>query len=329
MTRGLPTQLEGVRVTQAKKPLSRTQKAWLRFRRQWILQVFALSGIFFLFVFSYIPMFGLSIAFRHFRVQYGLMGFFNAPLVGFRWFQEFFNDIVFWEVIRNTVVLSVLRLIFIFPLPILFAIALNELRRIKFKRVVQTVSYLPHFISWVVVSGMIFSFFNIHTGLVNRLLLQWGWIDSPMNILSSAQAFWPMVIVADIWKGLGWSAIIFLAAIAGVDQELYEAAVVDGAGRLRRIWHITLPYMKGTVVILLILNIGGLMHGNFEQSWLLGNSANISRSEIIPTYVMRVGLSQMRFSFATAIGLFQSVIALFLVLGSNFAARKISGTSLI
>ena len=329
MTKEVTNQNKGFQASDATKPLTRTQKAWLNYKRQWILQVFALMGVFFLFVFSYIPMFGLSIAFKHYRVQYGLMGFFTAPNVGFRWFLEFFNDIVFWEVIRNTVVLSVLRLIFIFPLPILFAIVLNELRQVKFKRFVQTVSYLPHFISWVVVSGMIFSFFNTNTGLVNRLFLQWGWIDSPMNILSSAQAFWPMVIIADIWKGLGWSAIIFLAAIAGVDQELYEAAVVDGAGRIRRIWHITLPYMKGTVVILLILNIGGLMHGNFEQSWLLGNSANISRSEIIPTYVMRVGLSQMRFSFATAIGLFQSVIALFLVLVSNFAARKISGTSLI
>ena len=305
------------------------QRALLRFRRQWILQCFALMGIIFLIVFSYIPMFGILIAFKDFRVRNGIIGFFTSPNVGFKWFIEFYNDLGFWNIIRNTLVLSVTKLIFIFPLPIIFAIALNELRSMKFKRFVQTVSYFPHFISWVVVSGMLFSFFNSQTGLINRLFLQLNIISQPMTILSSPETFLPMIVWADIWKGLGWSAIIFLAAITSVDQELYEAAIVDGAGRLRRIWNITLPSIKGTIVILLILNMGGLLTGNFEQSYLMGNMGNISRSEIIPTYVLKMGLAQMRYSYATAIGLAQSFLSLLLVLFSNFIAKKISGTSLI
>jgi len=274
-------------------------------------------------------MFGILIAFKDFRVRNGIIGFFTSPNVGFKWFIEFYNDLGFWNIIRNTLVLSVTKLIFIFPLPIIFAIALNELRSMKFKRFVQTVSYFPHFISWVVVSGMLFSFFNSQTGLINRLFLQLNIISQPMTILSSPETFLPMIVWADIWKGLGWSAIIFLAAITSVDQELYEAAIVDGAGRLRRIWNITLPSIKGTIVILLILNMGGLLTGNFEQSYLMGNMGNISRSEIIPTYVLKMGLAQMRYSYATAIGLAQSFLSLLLVLFSNFIAKKISGTSLI
>ena len=310
-------------------PQAKFHKALLRFQRQWILQAFAFMGIAFLIVFSYIPMFGILIAFKDYKVKEGVLGFFTSTNVGFKWFIEFYNDLGFWNIIRNTLLLSITKLIFIFPLPIIFAIALNELRSIKFKRVIQTVSYLPHFISWVVVSGMLFSFFNSQTGLINRLFLELGFVSQPMTILSSPDAFLPMVVWADIWKGLGWSAIIFLAAITGVDQELYEAAIVDGAGRMSRIWRITLPSIKGTIVILLILNMGSLLTGNFEQSYLMGNAGNITRSEIIPTYVMKMGLAQMRYSYATAIGLAQSVLSLSLVLISNFIARKLSGTSLI
>ena len=243
---------------------TRLRKGFLRFRRQAILQCFALMGIAFLAVFSYTPMFGILIAFKDYKVRDGIGGFFTSTNVGFKWFIEFYHDLGFWNIIRNTLLLSITKLIFIFPLPIIFAIALNELRNLRFKRFVQTVSYFPHFISWVVVSGMLFSFFNSQTGLVNRLFMEWGLIAQPMNILSSADAFLPMIVWADIWTGLGWSSIIFLAAITSVDQELYEAAIVDGAGRLSRIWHITLPSIKGTIVILLILNMGGLLTGNFE-----------------------------------------------------------------
>ena len=177
---------------------------------------------------------------------------------------------------RNTIAISLLKLVFTFPIPILFAVALNEIRNVGYKKIVQTVSYLPHFISWVVVSGLLFSFFNEQNGLINQLLVILGIADKPISFLSEPQYFWPMAVLSDIWKGMGWWAIIFIAAITGIDPQLYESAIVDGATRLRRIWSITLPSIKGTIVIILILAIGNLFSGglggsNFQQSYLMGN----------------------------------------------------------
>jgi putative aldouronate transport system permease protein len=285
-------------------------------------------GIAFLLVFSYIPMFGLAIAFNDFRLSSGIQGFFTSKWVGFKWFVEFYNDIYFWQIIRNTVVISVLKLIFTFPVPILFALVLNEVRNQVVKRSVQTVSYLPHFISWVVVSGMIFSFLNEQNGVVNQILLSAGLTEKPISFLSEPRYFWPIVVLSDVWKEMGWWTIIFLAAIVSVDPSLYEAAIVDGASRLQRILYITLPSIKGTIVIVLILSIGNLFGGglsgsNFEQSYLLGNPVNNSVSEILQTYTLKMGLAQGRYSYATAIGLIQSVISLILIFLSNFLSKRI------
>lgn len=308
-------------------------KTMLRFKRQFILQLFAWMGLAFMLVFNYIPMTGIIIAFKNYKLTDGLMGFLTSEWVGMKWFIEFYNDIYFWPIIRNTINMSLWKLVFTFPMPILFALVLDELHSTKVKKVVQTVSYLPHFISWVVVSGLIFSFLNEATGLFNQLFLLLGIRETSFSVLASTDAFIPIVVVSDVWKEMGWWAIIFLAAIAGVDVSIYEAAKVDGAGRLRRIWNITLPSIKGTVIIVLILSIGNLFGGgisgsNFDQAYMLGNSANYSVSEIIQTYALDMGLAQGRYSYATALGLIQSVISLCLIILSNTISTKLSGTGL-
>jgi putative aldouronate transport system permease protein len=310
------------------------RKKFLRkLKSQAWLQGFALMGILYLIIFSYIPMVGIIIAFKDFRLASGIIGFFTSKWVGFKWFNEFFTDITFWPIIRNTISISLLKIIFTFPIPILFAITINEVRNQKVKRVVQTVSYLPHFISWVVVSGMIFSFLNEQNGLINQVLIRVGLVDKALPFLADPKYFWPMLVISDVWKEMGWWAIIFLAAIAGIDPTLYEAAVVDGAGRMRRILSITLPSIKGTIIIVLILSLGNLFGGglggsNFDQAYLLGNPVNNSVSEILQTYTLRMGLAQGRYSYATAIGLLQSVISLILIYSSNFFAKKASGVGL-
>ena len=315
------------------KVINGLNKNWFRFKSQLVLQIFALMGITFLIVFSYIPMAGIIIAFKDYKITQGFSGFFSSEWIGFKYFVEFYNDLSFWPIIRNTVIMSILKLFFTFPLPILFALALNEVKVSAIKRTVQTVSYLPHFISWVVVSGMMFSFLNEQNGLINQILVNLGMIDQPISFLSNSKYFLPMVVISDIWKEMGWWAIIFLASIAGVDVALYEAAIVDGANRMQRIWHITLPSIKGTIIIVLIMSIGNLFGGgvsgsNFDQAYMLGNAVNNSVSEIIQTYTMKMGLSKGRFSYATAIGLVQSVISLFLIYTSNFISKKASGTGL-
>jgi putative aldouronate transport system permease protein len=306
---------------------------WKRFKSQLFYQVCALMSIAFLLIFAYTPMVGLIIAFKNYRLTSGIPGFFTSNWVGFKWFIEFYHDIDFWLIIRNTVMISSLKLIFTFPVPIFFALVLNEVRKQGVKRIVQTVSYLPHFISWVVVSGMIFSFFNEQTGLVNQFLVSAGLVNKPISFLSDPSYFWPMAVLSDIWKEMGWWTIIFLAAIVGVDSALYEAAVVDGATRLQRIRYITLPSIKGTIIIVLILSIGNLFGGglggsNFEQSYLLGNPVNNGMSEILQTYTLKMGLAQGRYSYATAIGLIQSVISLLLIYLSNFLSKRMSGIGL-
>ena len=304
--------------------------AWRRFKRQRVLQVFVLLGIAYFAVFSIAPMFGILMAFKDYKITMGVNGIFSSDWVGFRWFIEFFNEFRFSKLVRNTIILSLLKLVMAFPMPILFALILNELRVMKFKRFVQTISYLPHFISWIIVAGLLKTFFSESSGVINQLFKALGWIDKPILFLADPNYFYGIAVGSSIWKETGWWAIIFLAAIIGVDPQLYEAAEIDGASRLKRIWHITLPSIKSTIVVVLILALGSLLGGglsgdNFEQSYLLGNAANSDTSEIIQTYVFRVGLANARYAYATAVGLIQSVISLLLVLGSNFTAKKVSG----
>ncbi|CAM4178364.1 ABC transporter permease subunit [Paenibacillus alkaliterrae] len=306
---------------------------WKRFKKQWPLHVFVGLGMVFLLIFAYTPMFGIIMAFKDYTIVTGIQGIFTSNWVGLKYFDEFVNDYRFIEIVRNTLALSFLKLIFTFPAPILFAILLNEVKNMAFKRLVQTVSYLPHFISWVVVVGIAFSFFSTDIGIVNNLMVKLGIIDKPLDILIGANYFWGLAVGSAVWKEMGWWTIIFLASIAGINPALYEAAQIDGAGRLSRILNITFPGIKGTIVVVLILAIGSIIGGgiggsNFDQAYLLGNDINNSTSEIVQTYAFKVGLADGRFSYAAAIDLIQSVISVILIFSSNYIAKRVSGSSL-
>ena len=308
---------------------------WPRLRlfwRQRYLQMFALAGILFILIFNYIPMFGILIAFKNYKITSGLAGIFSSEWVGLKWFREFFTDYNSEAIIRNTLVMSVIKLVFTFPIPILLALTLNEIKVPGIKRVVQTASYLPYFISWVIVAGFCQIFLQAD-GFINSLLMSLDATAKNIAFQVTPKYFLPVVIFTSIWKDMGWWAILFLASITGIDPTLYEAAGIDGAGRMRRIRHITLPGIRGTITVVLILALGNLLGGglsgsNFEQAYLLGNAGNNEVSEIIQTYVMKVGLSKQRYSYAAAIGLLQSIVSLCLVLISNFTAKRVSGEGL-
>ncbi|MEK3737953.1 MULTISPECIES: sugar ABC transporter permease [Paenibacillus] len=304
-----------------------------RLHKQLPFHLFVGLGILFLLVFSYIPMFGIIIAFKNYKISTGIEGIFTSSWAGLSHFRELINDYNFPSLVRNTLILSVLKVIFSYPIPILFAIMLSEVKHVFFKRFVQTVSYLPHFISWVVVTGIAYAFFSSGFGIFNELMLSLHIIKEPVQILTDPDSFYGLAVMTAIWKEAGWWTIIFLAALAGIDPALYEAAEIDGAGRLKRILYITLPGLKSASIVVLILTIGsilggGLVGSNFEQSMLLGNPLNNEKSQIIQTYAFSVGLAQGRFSFATAIDLMQSVISVFLIFTSNFIAKRFSGTGL-
>jgi putative aldouronate transport system permease protein len=302
------------------------------FWKQRHLQLFALAGIVFIFIFNYIPMFGIIISFKDYRIAGGLKGMFTSQWVGFRYFIEFFTDYNSGAIIRNTIVMSVVKLIFTFPLPILLALLLNEIHSGGFKRVVQTVSYLPYFISWVIVAGFCQIFLQAN-GVINSLLMWLGINEGNVAFFITPKYFLPIVVITSIWKDMGWWAILFLATITSIDPTLYEAAAMDGVGRLKRIWYITLPSMKSTITVVLIIALGNLLGGglsgsNFEQSYLLGTPGNKDVSEILQTYVVTMGLSKGRYSYAAAMGLVQSVVSVILVVSSNFVSKKVSGEGL-
>lgn len=304
-----------------------------KLKAQGYLQVFALIGLAFIIVFRYLPMFGLIIAFKDYKLVDGILGFFTSQWVGMKYFIEFFTDSGSGLIIRNTLLISIIKLVFTFPTPIIFALVLNEVRNQTYKRVVQTISYLPYFMSWVVVSGMIVTFLNQEDGVINQIMVNIGLVDEPVKFLTDSRLFIPMVVISDMWKGMGWWSIIFLAAMAGIPPTLYEASIIDGANRLQQIWHITLPNIKGTTMVIFILSIGSLFNGgiggsNFEQCYLLGNNMNYDVSEILQTYTLKMGLAQGRFSYATAISLMEAVISVILIYISNFMSKKISEYSL-
>ncbi|TYP76727.1 ABC transporter permease [Paenibacillus methanolicus] len=298
---------------------------WPRFKSQFALQSMVWPGILFLVLFSYMPMYGILIAFQDYDLFQGVM---NSPWVGFKHFQEFVNDPNFLNVLRNTLAMNLLALIFGFPAPIVFALFLNELNNRRFKRIVQTISYLPHFVSWVIFGGLVLTVLSPSNGILNLLLTSLHIIDEPINFIAKPHLFWIIMVLAEILKGIGWGAIIYIAAIAGVDQEMYDAAKIDGAGRFARMWYVTLPAIMGTVVIMLIFAISSILNTGFEQIMVLQNPLNLDVSETIDTYVYKVGLQQMRYSYSTAVGLAKSVVALILLFAANYVSRKVTDNSL-
>ncbi|WP_239635554.1 ABC transporter permease subunit [Paenibacillus sp. H1-7] len=282
------------------------------------LYVMVAPGLLYFLLFKYLPMWGVLIAFKDYLPY---RGFWNSPWVGFKHFDRFFHDPVFWLLLKNTFILAVYNIVFFFPVPIIIALMLNELRVEWFKRSIQTAVYIPHFVSWVVVVGMVYTFFSSEGGIFTSMLAQAG-MPVP-NFLMSNDWFRPMIVLEVIWKESGWGTIIFLAALAGVDPTLYEAAKMDGASRFRQLWHITLPAIRSTIVILFILRLGNFLDTGFEQIFLMLNSTNRQVGEVFDTYVYVNGVQQGQFSFSTAVGLFKSLVGLCLVYAANKVAKKL------
>ena len=287
------------------------------------LYLFLLPTLIFFIIFHYGPMYGIQIAFKDFFAVKGILG---SPWVGFKHFIRFFNSFQFWTLLRNTIFLSFYQLLAGFPIPILLALMLNNVTCVPFKKVVQMVTYAPHFISVVVMVGMLNVFLSPNTGILNFIIQAFG--GEPVYFMSKPGMFRDIYVWSGVWQTAGWSTIVYMAALAGIDQQLHEAATVDGANKLQRIWHIDVPGILPTAIVLLILNMGRVMRLGFEKALLMQNPLNIDTSEIITTYVYKVGLLGAQFSFSTAVGLFNSVINLVLLLLVNKMARKFSETSL-
>ncbi|MDQ0090949.1 putative aldouronate transport system permease protein [Paenibacillus anaericanus] len=311
---------------QANRPdlKARAKKFGRKFVSQRYLQMMVLLGVAWMIIFNYIPLYGIIIAFKEFNIIHSIA---EAPWVGLKHFKEFLTDENLLYVLKNTLGMSFFKLLIGFPLPILFALFLNELRNVRFKRFVQTISYLPHFLSWVILGGILTTWLA-DVGIINNMLMALNWIDEPISFLAEPSYFWTIVITSDIWKELGWSAIIYLAAISSVSPELYEAATIDGASRFQQMFRVTLPMIKGTVSILFILAISGILNSNFDQVFILRNQLNETASNVIDTYVYQTGITQGRFSYSTAVGLFKSIIAFILLLCANFVTKKLNDTSL-
>ncbi|OAS89297.1 MULTISPECIES: ABC transporter permease [Metabacillus] len=299
---------------------------WKIFLSQKTLYMMSLPFVAWVFVFNYLPVWGWTMAFQNFRPG---RSFFEQEWVGLDHFIALFTDERFFMALRNTLAMSFLGLIVGFTIPILFAVLLNEVRHSLFKRTVQTITYLPHFVSWVVVAGIVTKMLSIDGGIVNDLLMKFSFIDKPFQFMAQGTWFWGIVTVSDIWKEMGWNAIIFLAAIAGLDPQLYEAAKVDGAGRLRRIWHVTLPGIRPTILVVLILNIGHLVSIGFEKQMLLGNSLVVDYSEVLDLYALNYGIGLGQFSYGTAIGIFNSVVSITLLFLANGIFKRYSNQSVM
>jgi putative aldouronate transport system permease protein len=304
-------------------PKTRLQVVRTRIWRSRYIYLMILPVVLYFAIIHYWAMGWLSIAFYDYRL---LRGFAGSEFVGFQNFLDFMKGINFVPVVRNTVLLNLYSLVFSFPMPIIFAILLNELRSMKFKRVVQTVSYLPHFLSAVVIVSMMTVIMSPSTGFINGMLKAVG-LDT-IYFMGESGWFRPIYIMSGIWQELGWSAIIYISALSGINPDLYEAARVDGAGRFRQIWHVSLPGIKVTIMLLLILRIGNLMGSSFEKPFLMQNDLNNSVAEVLATYTYKVGLVRGSYSLSTAIGLFNSIISLILVTSANAISRKVSEISL-
>ncbi|CAM4488481.1 ABC transporter permease subunit [Paenibacillus phoenicis] len=290
-----------------------------KYRWQYVM---VLPAVVLLFLFSYVPMVGIQVAFRDFQIGTTMW---NSPWVGFENF-AFLRDDQFWLVVRNTVYIAVLKFVFGFPAPILLALLINELRHNGFKRFVQSVSYLPHFFSWIVVAYILQSFLTLDGGLVNQLIVNLG--GDPVFFLGSTEWFRPMIVASSLWKEVGWNTILYLAAITTIDPQLYEAAKVEGAGKWAQMRHITLPGMMPTISIVLILSMPSLIAVGMDQIYPLMNPANQPVADVLDTYILRSGLQQGYFGMATAVGMLSSLLSLLLVLSANQLSRKANGEGL-
>lgn len=309
-----------------KEPIGIRTKKWMYdFRKQLPLQMMVLSGIVFMIIFNYIPIYGLKIAFQNYTVVDTMS---SAKWVGLENFRIILSDKYFWQAVYNTLGISLLKLLIGFTIPIIIAVMIYELKDSPFKRVVQTISYLPHFLSWIVLGGMLITWLST-TGMFNQILIGLGIIKEGKNILLDANKYWWIAVLSDIWKESGWGTILYLATMAGIDPTYYEAARIDGAGKLRQIWSITLPLMKTIISLNFILTVSGLLNSNLDQTLVLMNTQNQTRAEVINSYVYRMGLTQGDFSYATAAGLGVSIVSVILLVIANKLTSRMNEQSVL
>jgi putative aldouronate transport system permease protein len=297
-------------------------------RTQTELVIMIWPGILFMIVFNFLPLFSLLVAFKSYDPISGIKGIFTSPWNHFDNFLLIFQNFQFWPMVKNTLGINLLGSLVGIPVTLLFAMLLNEITSKKFKSMIQTVTYLPHFLSWVIYGGLFITLLNPQEGVVNFLLMKLHLVGKPVQFLADPDYFWGLAIITNLLKDLGWGAILYLAAMSGIDQSLYEAAAIDGAGRFKRMLHVTLPGILPTVMILIIFAISGMLNNNFTQIYVMQNSLNISASQVIDTYVYQTGIQQFQFAAATAIGLMKSVLALVLLLGANYASNKLTKSGL-
>ncbi|MDQ1910280.1 ABC transporter permease subunit [Paenibacillus sp. GD4] len=309
--------------TASARPAVKRGRAWTEVRKDWDLYLLLVPGLLFLAIFKYTPMYGLVIAFQDFNIFQGIS---ESPWVGLKHFEKLFVNDQFLNVLSNTLMISLLKLAFLFPAPILLAILLNEIRRMAFKRVVQSVIYLPHFISWVIVGGLFINMFSVNGGIVNAVIVKLG--GEPIPFFMHQGYFRPLLVLSEGWREVGWGTIVYLAAIAGIDPQLYEAAKMDGANKFKQMLHVTLPGLIPTITLMFILKMGSLLEAGTEQILVMYNPVVYDVADTIGTYVYRVGIGTSDYSFSTAVGLFESVVAFLLVISGNFLCRKYLGRSI-
>ena len=302
---------------------SRLQKTLQSMRRNYVLYLFLLPAAAYILIFMYVPMYGIQLSFKSFSPALGIWG---SPWVGLKWWRTFLNSPRFIQIFYNTISISLYSLVAGFPMPIILALLLNSVTAMKYKKFVQTVTYMPHFISIVVLVGMISVFFSPRSGFVNTIITFFG--GQAIYFMGEPTLFRHLYVLSGVWQSTGWGSIIYVAALTGVSPELHESAMIDGANRLKRIWHIDIPTIIPTMIILLILNCGQIMNVGFEKTFLMQNSLNATVSEVISTYTYKIGLLQAEYSYSTAIGLFNNLINFFILVSVNRIARKLSGSSL-
>ncbi len=302
------------------------RKLWKTVKRNYLLYLMILPGILYIVVFKYIPMYGLTIAFKDYKITSSLL---DAAWIGFDNFTDLFHRNAFQRAFLNNIIISLSKLFFGFPAPIILALLINEVKRNKLKKLVQTAVILPNFISWIVIYGLMTAIFSPNTGVVSSVAAFFGYHGEFINLLTNKETFREVITISYIWQAAGIGTIVYLASISGIDTEQYEAAALDGAGRWRQMWHITLSNLKPTIITLLIFRVGGIMHAGFDQIFAISNDIVISKADIISTYVYRLGLEQRKFGIASAAGLLESVIGLILVLIMNKVAKMIDRDSAI
>ena len=301
------------------------RRLWAKIKQQKVLFFMIIPCMLYTFIFCYWPLKGWIMAFQNFKPAKGYKG---SEFVGLQQFELLFGEKEFWLSLRNTLAMSTMNLVFGFLFAIIFALLLNEIRFTGFKRLTQTVSYLPHFLSWVIVCSLVSNFLSTSDGTLNNLLMGLGFIDKPILWLGEEKYFWWIVTFSNVWKSMGWNSIIYIAAMAGIDTALYEAAEIDGANRYQRMWYVTLPGIRSTIIVILIMNLGWILNAGFEVQYLLGRGLVQDVAQTLDIYVLKYGINSGNYSLATAAGIFKSVVSIVLVGSTNIIAKKLGDDSL-